>query len=323
MIEAPATPAKGGARPIAMPDASPRPPAPAPLILVGIPCYNEGLTIGTLVLKARAYADEVLVIDDGSADDTAAIARLSGATVLVHPRQQGKGAGVLDAMRYAWERGYDVLVLIDGDGQHNPDEIPAVVAPVLEAGADLVIGSRFLGTDDEIPLYRRFGQRVLNVFTNASADYKSTDSQSGFRALSRRALEAAGTFESEGYNVESDMIAYLSARDLAIAEVPISVRYEVPHKHKKNPVTHGLGVLSNIAALIGARSPLLFFGLPGLVLLGLGAAIDTWAIAEFSATAQVPVLASVVGGLLTVAGALLVGAAIVLKSMSMLLRHRR
>lgn len=306
-----------------MPDAPPPPEPAARRVLVATPCYNEGLTIGSLVLKARAHADEVLVIDDGSTDDTAVIARLSGATVIVHERQQGKGAGVLDAMRYARERGYDALVLIDGDGQHNPDEIPAVVAPILEAGADLVIGSRFLGTDDEIPLYRRFGQQVLNVFTNASADYSSTDSQSGFRALSRQALEAAGTFVSDGYNVESDMIAYLSARQLAIAEVPISVRYEVPHKHKKNPVTHGLGVLSNIAALIGARSPLLFFGVPGLVLLLVGALVDTWAVARFSASAQVPVLGTVVGGLMTLAGLLLVGAAIVLKSLSMLLRHRK
>lgn len=306
-----------------MPATSSPPEPAARRVLVAIPCYNEGLTIGSLVLKARAHVDEVLVIDDGSSDDTAAIARLSGASVLVHERQQGKGAGVLDAMAYARERGYAVLVLIDGDGQHNPDEVPAVAAPVLEAGADLVIGSRFLGTDAEIPLYRRFGQIVLNVFTNASSDFKSSDSQSGFRALSERALEASKTFVSEGYNVESDMIAFLSARDLAIVEVPISVRYEVPHKHKKNPITHGFGVLTNIASLIGARSPLLFFGTPGLVLLALGAVIDTWAIARFSATEQVPVLLSVVGGLFTVVGLLLIGAAIVLKSMSMLLRHRR
>ncbi len=306
-----------------MPDTVSPPEPAARRVLVAIPCYNEGLTIGSLVLKARAHADEVLVVDDGSSDDTAAIARLSGASVLVHERQQGKGAGVLDAMAYARERGYAALVLIDGDGQHNPDEVPAVAAPVLEAGADLVIGSRFLGTDAEIPVYRRFGQIVLNVFTNASADFKSTDSQSGFRALSRRALETSGTFVSEGYNVESDMIAFLSARQLAIVEVPISVRYEVPHKHKKNPITHGFGVLTNIASLIGARSPLLFFGTPGLVLLAFGAVIDTWAIARYSATEQVPVLLSVVGGLLTVVGLLLIGAAIVLKSMSMLMRHRK
>ena len=106
-------------------------------------------------------------------------------------------------------------------------------------------------------------------------------------------------------------------------EVPISVRYEVPHKHKKNPITHGFGVLTNIASLIGARSPLLFFGTPGLALLALGAVIDTWAVARYSATAQVPVLLSVVGGLFTVVGLLLIGAAIVLKSMSMLMRHRK
>ena len=306
-----------------MPDPSPSPETVTRRTLVAIPCYNEGLTIGSLVLKARQHSTEVLVVDDGSSDDTAPIARLSGATVLVHERQQGKGAGVLDAMRYARENGFDAIVLIDGDGQHNPDEIPAVVAPVLEGRADLVIGSRFLGTRADVPLYRRFGQIVLNIFTNASADFSSTDSQSGFRALSKRALEDAACFVTDGYNVESDMIAYLSARDLAIVEVPISVRYEVPHKHKKNPVLHGLGVLANIIALIGARRPLLSFGIPGLVLAALGLLLGTFAVAQFSATSQVPVLASIIGGLLTAAGLLLIGAALVLKSLTILFRHRR
>jgi len=306
-----------------MPDPSPSPETVTRRTLVAIPCYNEGLTIGSLVLKARQHSTEVLVVDDGSSDDTAPIARLSGATVLVHERQQGKGAGVLDAMRYARENGFDAIVLIDGDGQHNPDEIPAVVAPVLEGRADLVIGSRFLGTRADVPLYRRFGQIVLNIFTNASADFSSTDSQSGFRALSKRALEDAACFVTDGYNVESDMIAYLSARDLAIVEVPISVRYEVPHKHKKNPLLHGLGVLANIIALIGARRPLLSFGIPGLVLAALGLLLGTFAVAQFSATSQVPVLASIIGGLLTAAGLLLIGAALVLKSLTILFRHRR
>lgn len=306
-----------------MPTSSPSPMTAPKRTLVAIPCYNEGLTIGSLVLKARRHAAEVLVIDDGSRDDTASIARLSGATVLVHERQQGKGAGVLDAMRYGREGGFDAVVLIDGDGQHNPDEIPAVVAPVLDGKADLVIGSRFLGTRADVPLYRRFGQIVLNIFTNASADFKSSDSQSGFRALSNRALEIAAGFITDGYNVESDMIAYLSAREIEITEVPISVRYEVPHKHKKNPITHGLGVLANIIALIGARRPLLSFGVPGLVLASLGLLLGTIAAAQFSATSQVPIFSSIIGGLLIAAGLLLIGAALVLKSLTILLRHRR
>jgi glycosyltransferase involved in cell wall biosynthesis len=291
--------------------------------LVAIPCYNEGLTIGSLVLKARRYVDEVLVVDDGSKDDTAAIARLSGATVLVHERQMGKGAGVLDAMRYARTNAYDALVLFDGDGQHNPDEVPNVVAPILEGKADLVIGSRFLSTRANIPLYRRFGQIVLNIFTNASADFSSSDSQSGFRALSHRALEAAAGFVSDGYNVESDMIAYLSARKLPIVEVPISVRYEVPHKHKKNPLTHGVGVLANIVALIGARRPLLSFGIPGFFLTLFGVVLATIAAAQFSVTTQIPILVSLAAGLLIAAGVLLIGGALVLKSLTILHRHRK
>lgn len=306
-----------------MPYSSPPPMTVTIRTLVAIPCYNEGLTIGSLVLKARQHASEVLVIDDGSTDDTASIARLSGATVLVHERQQGKGAGVLDAMRYGREGGFDAVVLIDGDGQHNPDEIPSVVAPVLDGQADLVIGSRFLGTRAHIPLYRRIGQIVLNVFTAASADYRSSDSQSGFRALSRRALETAAGFVTDGYNVESDMIAYLSAREIRILEVPISVRYEVPHKHKKNPITHGLGVLANIIALIGARRPLLSFGVPGLVLTTVGLLIGTIAVAQYTATSRVPVLSSIIGGLLIAAGLLLIGAALVLKSLTILFRHRQ
>jgi glycosyltransferase involved in cell wall biosynthesis len=218
------------------------------------PAYNEALVIGSVVLLAKKHTDRVIVVDDGSTDRTAETARLAGADVIRMPQNGGKAKAMMAGFARARELGYEAVVMLDGDGQHDPEEIPAVAAPVLAGVADLVIGSRFLDTKAEIPAYRRAGQMVLNGFTNLSVDgnFATTDSQSGFRALSRRALENL-TFASEGYNIESDMIAHFAPLDLRITEVPISVTYDVPHKHKKNPVSHGFGVLARILGLIGSR----------------------------------------------------------------------
>ncbi|MCM2465668.1 hypothetical protein DIC75_04965 [Methanoculleus sp. CWC-02] len=218
------------------------------------PAYNEALVIGSVVLLAKKHADRVIVVDDGSADRTAVIARLAGADVIEMPENGGKAKAMMAGFARARELGYEAVVMLDGDGQHDPEEIPIVAAPVLAGEADLVIGSRFLETRAEIPTYRRAGQMVLNGFTNLSVDgsFATTDSQSGFRALSCRALENL-TFTSEGYNIESDMIAHFAPLNLRMTEVPISVTYDVPHKHKKNPVSHGFGVLARILGLIGSR----------------------------------------------------------------------
>src|ERR1035437_8320354 len=93
-------------------------------VMVGIPCYNEEVAIGSLVLRASQYADQVVVLDDGSTDKTAEVARFAGARVLVHKVNMGKGAALRDLFEYATEAGFDILVIIDGDGQHNPDDIP-------------------------------------------------------------------------------------------------------------------------------------------------------------------------------------------------------
>ena len=255
-------------------------PAPPPVELAAvIPAYNEGLVIGSVVLQAKQHVDRVIVVDDGSTDRTAEIARLAGAEVIRMPENGGKASALMAGFSRARALGYAAVVTLDGDGQHDPAEIPVVAAPVLAGEADLVIGSRFLDIKADIPKYRVAGQKVLNGFTNLSTDggFSTTDSQSGFRALSRRALENLN-FSSEGYNIESDMIAHFASLGLAMTEVPISVTYDVPHKHKKNPVSHGFGVLARIVGLIGYKRPLLSFGIPGglLTLLGLGAEIFTF-----------------------------------------------
>lgn len=280
------------------------------------PAYNEALVIGSVVLLAKKHTDRVIVVDDGSIDRTAAIARLAGADVIRMPKNSGKAKAIMTGFAWARELGYEAVVMLDGDGQHNPDEIPVVAAPVLAGEADLVIGSRFLDSGAKIPMYRVAGQKVLNGFTNLSVvgNFATTDSQSGFRALSRRALESL-TFSSEGYTIESDMIAHFAPLDLRITEVPISVNYDVPHKHKKNPLTHGLEVLTKIIELIGHRRPLLFFGIPGLILSLLGIGAEIYTFSEYYNTVQFHYIIFTGGFAILILGLLLITSGLILNSL--------
>ncbi len=235
-------------------------------IFAVLPAYNEELVIGSIVLRTKQYADHVIVVDDGSSDRTAEVAKLAGAEVIQLEHNTGKAYAILLGLRRARETRCTAAVMLDADGQHDPKEIQRVAGMVSAGKADLVIGSRFLERNGEIPAYRQVGQKILDLFTNMGAKTRVTDSQSGFRALSCQALDNLD-FRSDGYNIESDMIAHFSAIGLSIMEVPISVNYDVPNKHKKHPVTHGVGVLNRLVNLIGYRRPLLAFGIPGLLLI--------------------------------------------------------
>ena len=212
--------------------------------IVIIPAFNEEVAIGTIVKRSLAYVDEVLVIDDGSADRTSQIAEDAGARVIRHPTNLGKGVSLKDAFDRV--QGYDIVVTIDGDGQHNPNEIPEIMRPILEDRADLVNGSRYLdGFDDETPAYRRVGQRVLDIATNVTSGTNVTDSQSGFRAFSGKTIPCF-RFRDTGFGIESEMLADAAENNFRIVEVPITVRYDVENSSTKGPVTHGVGVLIKI-----------------------------------------------------------------------------
>ncbi|NLM31021.1 MAG: glycosyltransferase family 2 protein [Methanomicrobiales archaeon] len=286
---------------------------------VVIPAYNEGLVIGSVILQAQQHADHVIVVDDGSTDRTAAIARLAGADVIRFEKNGGKAKAMMAGFSRARDLGYEAVVTLDGDGQHDPNEIPVVAAPIFAGKAGLVIGSRFLDIKADIPKYRIAGQKVLNGFTNLSTDggFVTTDSQSGFRALGRQALENL-TFSSEGYNIESDMIAHFALLGLAMTEVPISVSYDVPNKHKKNPVSHGFGVLARIVGLIGYRRPLLSFGIPGVfvTLFGIGAEIHVFS--EFYRSGAFHYIVFTGGFAALILGLMLVTSGLILNSLVMI-----
>ncbi|WP_135854086.1 glycosyltransferase family 2 protein [Halorussus salinus] len=220
-------------------------------ILAGIPAYNESETIAQVVDVATEYADEVVVVDDGSADRTARVARGEGAVVVRHSTNEGKGAALKSLLDYAERRSCSALVLLDGDGQHLPGDIPTVAEPVLRGDADVVIGSRYLqrGMGSQTPLYRRVGQRILDRSISVLFGVSVSDTQSGFRALSPRAVEEI-TIRTNGMAVETEMLDAANRNDLTIAERPIRVQYDVHNGQTYNPVRHGVTVLGRIVQLV-------------------------------------------------------------------------
>jgi glycosyltransferase involved in cell wall biosynthesis len=237
-----------------------------PKVAAAIPAFNEEQYIGSVVLKARQYVDETIVVDDGSTDQTAKIARLAGATVIQHERNQGYGASIKTLLAEAKKKGFDILVLLDGDSQHNPDEIPNLVKPISE-GFDIVIGSREQQKND-IPAYRRLGQRVIARFSHVLSGENLSDSESGFRVFSRKAIELLDLKEN-GMAISAETISRATENSLKITERPISVRYTADGS-TLNPVAHGVGVMSRIIAMISERRPLFFFGWGGAILVILG-----------------------------------------------------
>jgi glycosyltransferase involved in cell wall biosynthesis len=236
--------------------------------LAAIPCYNEAKTIGSIVLKAKQYVDEVVVIDDGCTDDTAKVAKIAGATVLRHGGNKGYGAAIQSCFQYARDHEFDVMTVLDGDGQHDPDQIQTVMKPVVKGKVDIAIGSRFLDeASRKIPRYRRFGIRVLTRFTNAgskSENHRVTDGQSGFRTYSRKAIELIHPKDRD-MGVSAEILMQGRKNNLLYEEVPISVDYDLDGSTQR-PVGHGLGVILSILKYMEVEHALLFFGIPGIIM---------------------------------------------------------
>jgi len=248
------------------------------MIVAGIPAYNEEKTIAKVVLLAQKYVDVVVVCDDGSGDLTADIAQKLGAIVIRHGKNLGYGASIQTLFEKAKTLNADLLLTLDADGQHDAKEIPKLIQPLLESKADIVVGSRFLGQSGSMPLYRRFGVKVLTKMTNGSRQKGSlTDAQCGFRAYNRKAMESL-TLEESGMGVSAEVL--LKARNLGLVatEVPVEVQYKELETSTHNPLKHGLGVISTIVRLVVEERPLVYLGMPGAALLLVGIFFGLWAL---------------------------------------------
>jgi glycosyltransferase involved in cell wall biosynthesis len=295
---------------------------PKPRILVCIPAYNESNTIGDIVMKAKKYASEIIVYDDGSTDNTYDVAKAAGAdNVVRNPRNSGYGVAIRTLFQAARERNADVMVTLDSDGQHDPDQIPDVIKPIIEEGFEIVVGSRFLNLKDteRVPKYRSLGIKTITRL-NQSASYNNiTDSQNGFRAYSKSALLKLNLFEN-GMPVSSEILLNAKRNKLSVKEVPITVSYNVKRSSSQSPVLHGADLIFNLIQFISLRHPLIFFGIPGIIFLIIGGIYVNIALDLFSrygSVSTVPVMVSVGSGLL---GAVLLITSTILYTLTALLK---
>jgi glycosyltransferase involved in cell wall biosynthesis len=291
-----------------------------PLVIACIPAYNEEKTIAKVVLQVKKYVDKVLVCDDGSTDITSEIAESLGVIVVRHERNLGKGAALRSSFNAGQKIGADVLVTLDGDDQHDPEEIPKLVEPILRGEADVVIGCRF-PFNDSITARRRWGNRVLNFFTNLSAGGAARDTQSGFRAYSRMALNVIDVTE-DGLGADSQIFIDAKEKDLKIVEVPVSTRYPRDVKtSKKNFLRQGSDILFSLFELVSERRPMFFLGIPGLVLLIVGGWYFILVLRVFNETRQFAIGHAMLGMASTLMGTLLLFGALILYVMSKRLRR--
>jgi glycosyltransferase involved in cell wall biosynthesis len=284
------------------------PPQPLEGVIAVIPAFNEERFIASVVHKARWSAERVIVVDDGSSDLTGLLAEAAGAEVIYLESNQGKAKALSAGFRRALSYAPKAVVMLDGDAQHEPSEIPSLVGPILEGRVDVVVGSRFLKSNP-IPFWRRIGQWGLNLATNHTSGLRLTDTQSGFRAFSPTALQQLH-FESPGLSLESEMQFHLKAAGLKVLEVPIGVRYDDPPK--RNPFAQGFRILETIVGLVTRKHPLLILTLPGALLTLLGVYFGVEVLIRFHHTgalligsAFLSVLLGFSGLLLGISGAIL------------------
>jgi glycosyltransferase involved in cell wall biosynthesis len=281
-------------------------------VLAGIPAYNEARYIGSIVLQAKQHVDEVIVVDDGSTDNTGRVAELAGAIVVRHDGNKGYGAAIQSILAEARRRNPDVLVLLDADAQHDPNEIPSLIRPIRE-GFDLVIGSRE-AQKDKTPRYRRIGKEVIFRSTRLASKTNISDSECGFRAFSKKAMSELD-LKANGMAVSSETVVRAAEKNLKITEVPISNIYTTDGS-TLNPIRHGIDVLSRIIVMISERRPLFVFGLAGGVLLVIGLIFGFRVLSIASTTGYLAIGSAVLTALFIIAGILSIFTGIILNALA-------
>jgi glycosyltransferase involved in cell wall biosynthesis len=262
-----------------------------PIVVVGIPAFNEEQTIAKVLLVAQRYAHVVVVCDDGSSDLTSEIAEHLGAVVVRHEENLGYGAALQSLFKRAKDLNADVLVTLDADGQHDPDQIPSLVKPIQAGVAEVVLGSRFIDKDGtaDMPTYRQFGVRLITKLSNASGKNAVSDSQSGFRAYSKKAIEKFGDISGNGMSASIELLRAIQKSGLKICEVPISCQYSNAgvKTSSENPITHGLGLVMAIIKLVVEDRPLPLLGIPGMLSLFVGIVFGVWMMDLYASSHQI------------------------------------
>ena len=238
-------------------------------VIIGIPAYNEEKNIAVIITKLKKITDKIIVCDDGSMDLTSKISEGLGATVIKHEKNLGYGAAIRSIFLKAKEMNGDVLVTFDADGQHRIEDIENVTTPIINQEAELVIGSRFLDdSEKEVPQYRKVGIKVITKITNASIKEKLTDSQSGFRAYSKKVVDELNPSEL-GMGISTEILIKASSKNFKIVEVPIKILYS-GDTSTHNPISHGSSVILSTIKYTSIEHPLKFYGIPSVIFFIIG-----------------------------------------------------
>ena len=264
-------------------------------------------------MNLKKITDSIIVCDDGSSDMTSEISSELGATVVKHKKNLGYGAAIKTIFEKSKDLQSDILVTFDADGQHRIEDIQIVTEPIIKEKVDVVIGSRFLDMKSEdMPNYRKVGIKLITKVTNLSIKEKLTDSQSGFRAYSKRALEKI-SLTDEGMGISTEILIKASKLDLGIAEVPIVVNYN-GNTSTHDPVSHGTSVILSTIKFTSIHNPLKFYGIPGIIFLCIGLGFIAWTIQVYALEQEIITNISLIGIGCIVLGTVLLMTAVILFS---------
>ena len=291
-------------------------------IAIGIPAYNEEKNIAVIITKLKKITDKIIVCDDGSSDFTAKISEELGAIVIKHEKNLGYGAAIRSIFLKAKESECDILVTFDADGQHKIEDISKVVKPIVDNESDIVIGSRFLDeSEKDVPNYRKVGIKIITKITNASIKKQLTDSQSGFRAYSKKVLSELNPSEL-GMGISTEILIKASSRKFRISEVPITISYD-GDTSTHNPISHGSSVIISTIKYTSLERPLTFYGIPSLVFFIIGSIFSYQAIQFYTEVGRLSTNLTIIGAVTILIAIVLLITAILLFSLVSVVREGR
>ncbi|WP_458189226.1 glycosyltransferase family 2 protein [Haladaptatus sp. NG-WS-4] len=304
-------------------EAEPPPQERSTTVHAVIPAHNEANTIADVVSAADIHVDEVVVIDDGSIDETSTLARDAGAKVINHTTNRGYGEALVTAFKWAKKANVNNLVILDGDGQHDPKDIPKLVGAQNRTSADIVIGSRFSNeAETEIPLYRWIGLTIVSALTNLSMGVVRPrsylhDTQSGFRVYGRSAIESlAGADIASHMDASTDILYHAHHEGYKIDEVRTTIDYDVENGSNHHPIAHGFVLIRNLLKTIERDRPIAALGVPGFLIALIGLGFGYWTIINYIQTETFPLGIAITSAFLSLTGILSCFTAIILHSLN-------
>ena len=290
-------------------------------ITIGIPAFNEEQNIAKIIPKLKKITNSIIICDDGSSDKTAQVAKELGAIVQRHDKNMGYGAAINTIFKKSKEIQSDVLVTFDGDEQHDVNDIEKVIKPIVDDFSDIVIGSRFLEKTSDVPNYRKIGIKVITKITNASINQKLTDSQSGFRAYGKKVIKEISPSD-QGMGISTEILIKASEMNHRISEVPIQIKYE-GNTSTHNPVRHGTSVLISTIKFTSIQHPLKFYGIPSLILIGLGVIFTYFSVDYYTEVGRLNTNLTIISAGTLLLGSILFISAILLYSIITVIRENK